>query len=237
MLKRQSTRQLKQEKQDEAEMCAVFDSSINKLKKQHAVLETNYKHQFGNIYNHSESPYMIVKSDNDRMQLNKDHGAFSFLSGAPQDSLEKQVLEQCLLPGVNKRQGMPEKSILRQATRERNRDQIINYCALPPSMTKRALVLKGFQDMMNKYLRDRGFNFLDRNYVEEYKDPNTVRQILMKALTHHRPDVLSEYFEMDDGLLVSIFYKNPPGRLLRRQWSHPVRVMPDFAEWKQFVKD
>mmetsp|Transcript_22921 Transcript_22921/g.35279 ORF Transcript_22921/g.35279 Transcript_22921/m.35279 type:complete len:245 (+) Transcript_22921:1995-2729(+) len=132
---------------------------------------------------------------------------------------------------------MPEKSALRQATRESNQDQIINYCSLPPSMTKRALILKGFQDMMNKFLRDRGFNFLDRNYIEEYKDPNTVRQILAKALTHHRPDVLTEYFEMDDGLLVSIFYKNPPGRLLRRQWSHPVRVMPDFAEWKKFVKD
>jgi len=69
-------------------MCEVFDSCFTKLKKQHAVLETDYKHQFGDIFNHKESPYMIVKSNNDKMQLNKDHGAFSFLSGAPQDSLE-----------------------------------------------------------------------------------------------------------------------------------------------------
>ena len=90
--------------------------------------------------------------------------------------------------------------------------------------------------MMNKYLRDRGFNFLSRNYVEEYKNPETVRQILSTAINNYRPDILTEYFEMDDGLLVSIFYKNPPGRLLRRQWTHPIRVMPDFSEWKNFVK-
>ena len=95
-------------------------------------------------------------------------------------------------------------------------------------MTKRCLILKGFEDMMNKHLTDRGFNFLNRHYVEEYKDPNTVRQILAQAITVSRPDILTEYFKLDDGLLVSIFFKNPPGRLLRRQWSHQVRVMPDF---------
>lgn len=41
---------------------------------------------------------------------------------------------------------------------------------------------------------------------------------------------------MDDGLLVSIFFKNPPGRLLRRQWSSTVRSFPDFADWRSLVK-
>jgi hypothetical protein len=49
--------------------------------------------------------------------------------------------------------------------------------------------------------------------------------------------MVTEYYEMDDGLLVSMFFKNPPGRLLRRQWTNPVRVFPDFAEWKKIVKD
>lgn len=73
---------------------------------------------------------------------------------------------------------------------------------------------------MKKNLPERTFSFLDRNYVEEYKDPNTIRQIISKVKYTLRPDVLTEYYEMDDGLLVSIFYKNPPGRLLRRQWSN-----------------
>ena len=51
-----------------------------------------------------------------------------------------------------------------------------------------------------------------------------------------RPEVVTDYYEMDDGLLVALFFKNPPGRLLRRQWTNPVRVFPDFAEWQKVVK-
>ena len=38
---------------------------------------------------------MIVKSANDTLQLNKEHGAFTLPSGEPQDSLEVKVLENC----------------------------------------------------------------------------------------------------------------------------------------------
>jgi len=48
--------------------------------------------------------------------------------------------------------------------------------------------------------------------------------------------MITEYFEMDDGLLVSMFFKNPPGRLLRRQWTNDVKVFPEFSEWKATVK-
>ena len=47
----------------------------------------------------------------------------------------------------------------------------------------------------------------------------------------------TDYYPMDDGLLVSIFFKNPPGRLLRRQWTNPVKVLPDFASWKKLIKE
>ena len=70
---------------------------------------------------------------------------------------------------------MPKKAKLNKAERESAESQIINYCSLPQTMTKRCLILKGFMDMMNKHLRDRGFNFLDRNFVEEYKSPSIVR--------------------------------------------------------------
>jgi hypothetical protein len=33
-----------------------------------------------------------------------------------------------------------------------------------------------------------------------------------------------------------VYFKNPPGRLLRRQWSNQLRVAPDFNQWKSFVK-
>jgi len=48
--------------------------------------------------------------------------------------------------------------------------------------------------------------------------------------------VVSEYYERLDGLLVALYFKNPPGRLLRKQWTHPVRTLPDFPEWREFIK-
>lgn len=95
-------------------------------------------------------------------------------------------------------------------------NKIIRLCSLPPSNTQRCLILRAFENMMKNKLKDRTFSFLDRNYVEEYKDQNIMRQVLSRALSEQRPDVLTEYFELEDGLLVSIFFKNPQGRLLRR---------------------
>ena len=103
-----------------------------------------------------------------------------------------------------------------KAHRDSDSDQIAQFCQLPPNQTKRCLVLQAFEKMMKKNLPEREFSFLDRNFIEEYNSPNTVRQILSAAINQLRPDTMSEYYELDDGLLVSLYFKNPPGRLLRR---------------------
>lgn len=69
---------------------------------------------------------------------------------------------------------------------------------------------------MKENMKEREFSFLDRNYVEEFRDANTLRQVLSNAIVCQRADVATKYYELDDGLLVSLFFKNPPGRLLRR---------------------
>ena len=35
---------------------------------------------------------------------------------------------------------------------------------------------------------------------------------------------------------MGIYFKNPPGRLLRRQWSYPIKVFPEYQVWRNFVK-
>ena len=50
------------------------------------------------------------------------------------------------------------------------------------------------------------------------------------------PDVNTAYFDKEDALLLALNYKNPPGRLLRRQWSQPIKVLPDIATWRRYVK-
>jgi hypothetical protein len=92
----------------------------------------------------------------------------------------------------------------------------VTLCDLPAEQTKRSLILKAFENMMKKALKERTFSFLDRNYIEEYKDAHTVRQMISGAMNSLRPEIVTDYYEMDDGLLVALFFKNPPGRLLRR---------------------
>ena len=90
---------------------------------------------------------------------------------------------------------------------------------------------------MQKKQPEQTFSFLDRNYVEEFKEKNTMRQVLAAAMSTMQPDVVTDYYEMLDGLLVSMYFKNPPGRLLRTQWTMPVRTMPDFSDWQEYVRN
>jgi|TARA_B110000285_G_C14870735_1_gene489068 hypothetical protein len=151
----------------------VFDDIMNSLTVEHSVVETDYKHRFSQdpvLADETElnSPYMVVKGENDKIRIEKD--AFKFLDGRAQDELERDALNRLPLPGVNKRRGMPEKATLKQAVRDSDCDQIVQFCSLPPAQTRRMLILKAFENMMQKALKERTFSFLDRNYVEEYKD-------------------------------------------------------------------
>jgi hypothetical protein len=50
------------------------------------------------------------------------------------------------------------------------------------------------------------------------------------------PDINTSYFDKEDALLLAVNFKNPPGRLLRRQWTYPVKTfveMPDFRKLRQ----
>ena len=58
---------------------------------------------------------------------------------------------------------------------------------------------------------------MDRNYQEVY-DASTFRQVLIQAL-RYGPDVNTCYYDKEDALLLALNYKNPLGRLLRRQWT------------------
>lgn len=51
------------------------------------------------------------------------------------------------------------------------------------------------------------------------------------------PDINTCYFDKLDGLLLAINYKNPPGRLLRRQWTYPIKTLPELPEFRRFVKE
>lgn len=68
--------------------------------------------------------------------------------------------------------------------------------------------------MFKKKEPERDFFFLDRNFVEKF-DATTLRQQIGNVL-RLKPDLCYQYYPNDDALLLGVYFKNPPGRLLRR---------------------
>lgn len=47
---------------------------------------------------------------------------------------------------------------------------------------------------------------------------------------------MTKYVERDDALLVALYYRNPPGRVLRRKWSAEWKTLPNLENWIAFFK-
>lgn len=61
---------------------------------------------------------------------------------------------------------------------------------------------------------ERDFLFLDRCFVEKF-EKQALRQQIAAAL-RLQPELAYAYYPGEDALLLALYFKNPPGRLLRR---------------------
>jgi hypothetical protein len=51
------------------------------------------------------------------------------------------------------------------------------------------------------------------------------------------PQVIAKYNEKEDNLFLALYFKNPPGRILRKKWSADWRVLPNLENWINFFKN
>lgn len=112
---------------------------------------------------------------------------------------------------------------------------ILRNCPLPTHRTIRLLRLQAFEKLLERENPERTYDFKGRNF-EEKMDAKTFRQVLVDYLKLC-PDVNTAYYDREDALLLALNFKNPPGRILRRQWTAQPRCLPDFAQWRSFVKE
>jgi hypothetical protein len=96
------------------------------------------------------------------------------------------------------------------------------------------IVLKHFEDLLQSENPERSFEFKHRNCTEQL-DASTFRQVLCNAM-RLKADINTCYYDKDDALLLAINFKNPPGRLLRRQWTYPIKSIIDLPDFRKFVK-
>lgn len=92
-----------------------------------------------------------------------------------------------------------------------------------------------FENMMKSKEKEREWDFGDRIF-EERLNSNVLKQRLYRSLLFE-PDIQSIYDEDEDALLLSLYFRNPPGRILRKKWTCPWRVLPNLENWINFFKD
>lgn len=51
------------------------------------------------------------------------------------------------------------------------------------------------------------------------------------------PNIASKYDSVNESLLLVLYFKNPPGRIMRKQWTSDYNNMPDFESWLRHFKD
>ena len=50
------------------------------------------------------------------------------------------------------------------------------------------------------------------------------------------PILVHKYNDKDDNLYLAMYYKNPPGRILRTKWPADWKVLPNVENWINFFK-
>jgi len=51
------------------------------------------------------------------------------------------------------------------------------------------------------------------------------------------PNVISKYDSSTDSLLLGLYFKNPPGRVLKKSWDNNWKVLPNLEFWIRKFKE
>lgn len=143
---------------------------------------------------------------------------------------EIRILENLLVPGF-KRHLMPAVPEKTQEIRRAEKAEIYPFSTMAIEELERGLMLLAMQDMMKAKEPDHDWKFLNRSY-EERMQPSVLKQVLSKSLSFE-VDNTTAYYAQEDALLLAIYNRTPHNRVIKRQWTAPYNVVPDFSNWLQ----
>ena len=100
---------------------------------------------------------------------------------------------------------------------------------------ERRLILDKFEAVFKEFEPKKKFDFGDRQYIERHSK-NTLSQTLFRYLLYDA-DTISKYDESSDSLLLCLYFKNPPGRQLKKPWRNDWKVLPNLEFWISKFKE
>ncbi|CAD8207264.1 unnamed protein product [Paramecium octaurelia] len=143
---------------------------------------------------------------------------------------EHKIFDNLCFPGID-RQGMPEIAEKSEKLRKANKAKLHPFINVDVSEFERRQLLLSFEELLKENEPEQDWYLGDRVYLERH-NKNTLKQQFYEALLHD-PQVVLKYLPDDDALMVCCYYKNPPGRTLRKKWSAEWRVLPNLEYFIQ----
>jgi hypothetical protein len=151
------------------------------------------------------------------------------LDGLKLQDIERNILMNLLLPGTD-RFGMPKEPEKSFPYCKAEINEIVTFSTIGTEQIKRALMLKEFAVMMKEKEPERKWTFYNRCYLKNM-NPDTMKYELSRYMCLN-PTLSTKYYDKEDGLLVGLYFKNPPGRIIRNQWCYN---FANNTEYRDFI--
>ena len=189
------------------------------------------------VHSNISSPYQIIFDQLDGARV-KYFGQQLFNPNISLSKNELDLFSNMILPGIA-REKMPPIPMKSEALRGAERSELRPFSKLPIPEFERAQILTRMEEMLRNdhedqqsfQMKDHPMDLGNRIY-EEKMNQEILSQVLANILMFE-PDIVTEYYEKEDALLLALQFRNPPGRILRKQWKAPYIVMPDFENWME----
>lgn len=115
--------------------------------------------------------------------------------------------------------------------RKSKQQQILRVISLDFENFRHRRNLVQFEQMLKNFQPKREWVLEDRLYVEKLSQ-QSLRQVL-NADRLFAPNFLHFYDHTYDQFLIALVYKNPPGRILRKQWKYQDKILPNLQYFLQ----
>ena len=172
--------------------------------------------------NSKESPIKITEFNNYTFQ--KVQNAKYYLSEEFLYQTLKTVFNDLTIPEV-----LPNYLVLPADQRSSLTTSLLYYTSFDPIYFERYLNVLNFEKLLLKIHPERTWDLGNRKFEETF-DMNEFSQIFLK-LKMYEPEILTEYIQRTDSLLVAVLFRTPPGRIIRKAWRSRWRVCPNFSQY------
>ncbi|OMJ77048.1 hypothetical protein SteCoe_23447 [Stentor coeruleus] len=178
---------------------------------------------------HNEA--LTILNFNDRVKIRGEKNYFYMSENELPETLEK-IMSTQNIPGVNRYQ-LPNKTPDPERLAETTK--LLSFASFPAEYYERSLTLIEFEKILGRVHTERAWNFGNRIY-EENLSIEDFYQVHLK-MSIFEPEILTEYDKRTDSLLLCMYFRTPPGRIIRKAWKTKWKVCPNYCQFLNMFHD